>query len=255
MVIRHHEKLFTERSILKSFKTSNRKKLIVKKRIEQIKNRIEQTALSCGRDPLSVNLVAVSKTVPSKNVRAAVEAGVFVFGENYIQEAMKKIDEIDDNRLSWHFIGHLQSNKAKYVVRYFDLIHSVDTLKLAKEIDRQAKKLNKIQNILVQVNIAMEATKSGVSTKDTISLIKDISQLENLSVKGLMTLPPFFNQPEKVRPYFKTLARLKGQIQQKPIKHIEINELSMGMTGDFEVAIEEGATMVRIGTAIFGDRS
>ena len=227
----------------------------MKKRIEKIRNRIEQIALSCGRDPLNVSLVAVSKTVSPKNVKDAVKAGVFIFGENYIQEAMKKIDEIDDNRLSWHFIGHLQSNKAKYVVRYFDLIHSVDTLKLAKEIDLQAKKLNKIQSILVQVNIAMEATKSGVATKDTMSLIKDISKLENLSVKGLMTMPPFFNQPEKVRPYFKTLRQLKDQIQQESIEHIGIKELSMGMTGDFEVAIEEGATLVRIGTAIFGDRS
>ena len=227
----------------------------MKNRIEKIRKRIEQTALSCGKDPLNVQLVAVSKTVPPENVRAVVEAGVFIFGENYIQEAMGKIDEIADRRLSWHFIGHLQSNKAKYVVRYFDLIHSVDTLKLAKEINRQAKKLNKVQNILVQVNIAMETTKSGVASKDTISLIREISKLENLSVKGLMTMPPFFNQPEKVRPYFKALAELKNQIHEESIAHIEMKELSMGMTGDFEVAIEEGATLVRIGTAIFGDRS
>jgi pyridoxal phosphate enzyme (YggS family) len=227
----------------------------VKNRIEKIGKRIEQTALSCGRDPLSVQLVAVSKTVSSKNVKAVVDAGVFTFGENYIQEAMEKIDEIADSRLSWHFIGHLQSNKAKYVVRYFDLIHSVDTLKLATEINRQAKKQGKIQNILVQVNIAMEATKSGVASKDTIALIREISQLENLAVKGLMTMPPFFNQPEKVRPYFKALAQLKNQIQKESINNIEMKELSMGMTGDFEVAIEEGATLVRIGTAIFGDRS
>ncbi len=224
-------------------------------RIKKIRNRIKEAALSCGRDPSTMRLVAVSKTVSSKNVKAAVEAGVFIFGENYIQEAMQKIDKIADSRLSWHFIGHLQSNKAKYVVRYFDLIHSVDTLKLAKEINRQAKKLDKIQKILVQVNIAMEATKSGVATKDTISLIKDISKLENLSVKGLMTMPPFFNQPEKVRPYFKTLSQLQHQIRQESIENIEMKELSMGMTGDFEVAIEEGATLVRIGTAIFGDRS
>jgi len=227
----------------------------VKKRIEKIRQRIEKTALSCGRDPLDVRLVAVSKTVSSKNVKAAIDAGLFIYGENYIQEAMTKIDEIADTRLSWHFIGHLQSNKAKYVVRYFDLIHSVDTLKLAKEINRQAQKQGKVQKILVQVNIAMEATKSGVATKDTISLIREISQLENLAVKGLMTMPPFFNQPEKVRPYFKTLAQLKDKVQQESIDKIEMNELSMGMTGDFEVAIEEGATLVRIGTAIFGGRS
>lgn len=227
----------------------------MKNQIEKIRKRIKQTALSCGKDPLNVQLVAVSKTVPAENVKAAIDAGVFIFGENYIQEAMEKINEIADNRVSWHFIGHLQSNKAKYVVRYFDLIHSVDTLKLAKEINRQAIKLDKIQNILVQVNIAMEATKSGVASKDTLSLIREISTLKNLSVKGLMTMPPFFNQPEKVRPYFKALAELKDQVLEESIEHIEMNELSMGMTGDFEVAIEEGATLVRIGTAIFGDRS
>ncbi|MDA3894533.1 MAG: YggS family pyridoxal phosphate-dependent enzyme [Desulfobacteraceae bacterium] len=227
----------------------------MKDRIEKIRLRMEKAALSCGRDPLDVSLVAVTKTVSADNVKAAVGTGVTIFGENYIQEAMKKIDEIDDNRLSWHFIGHLQSNKAKYVVRYFDLIHSIDTLKLAQEINRQAEKLDKIQNILVQVNIAMEATKSGVSSQDTISLVREISSLKNLSVKGLMTMPPFFNQPEKVRPHFKHLAQLKDQIQRESIEHIQMNELSMGMTGDFEVAIEEGATLVRIGTAIFGGRS
>jgi len=227
----------------------------VKDRIEKVRNRIKQTALSCGRDPLDVNLVAVSKTISSDNVNTAIKAGVYLYGENYIQEAMNKIDEITDNRVSWHFIGHLQSNKAKYVVRYFDLIHSVDTLKLAREINRQAQKHGKIQDILIQVNIAMEETKSGVASKDSISLIRQISTLENISVKGLMTMPPFFNQPEQVRPYFKALAQLKDQIQNESINNIEMKELSMGMTGDFEVAIEEGATLVRIGTAIFGDRS
>jgi hypothetical protein len=227
----------------------------VKDRIIKIRDRITQTALSCGRNPSNVNLVAVTKTVSAGTIKAAIDAGIFIFGENYIQEAMTKIDDLSDTRVSWHFIGHLQSNKAKYAVRYFDLIHTIDTLKLAQEINRQAKKLDKIQNILVQVNIAMEATKSGVAYEDTISLIREISTLENLSVKGLMTMPPFFNQPEKVRPYFKHLAQLKNQIQNKAIKNVEMNELSMGMTGDFEVAIEEGATLVRIGTAIFGDRS
>lgn len=227
----------------------------MKKRIEEIRNRIEQSALRSSRDPSDIRLVAVSKTVPSQNIKPAIDAGVFIFGENYIQEAVKKIDEIADSRLAWHFIGHLQSNKAKYAVRYFDLIHSVDSLKLAREINSQAKKVNKVQDILVQINIAMESTKSGVSANDAISLVKDISTLENLSVKGLMTLPPFFNQPETVRPYFKALALIKDRIQKESIENIEMNELSMGMTGDFEVAVEEGATLVRIGTAIFGERS
>lgn len=229
--------------------------MTVKKRIEKIRNRIKQSALRSSRNPSDIRLVAVSKTVAPQDIKSAIDAGVFIFGENYIQEAMQKIDEIADSRLAWHFIGHLQSNKAKYAVRYFDLIHSVDSFKLAKEINSQAKKVNKVQDILVQINIAMESTKSGVSAKDAISLVKDISTLENVSVKGLMTVPPFFNQPETVRPYFKALALIKDRIQKESIKHIEMKELSMGMTGDFEVAVEEGATLVRIGTAIFGERS
>ena len=154
----------------------------------------------------------------------------------------------------WHFIGHLQSNKAKYAVRLFDLIHSVDSLKLARELDKQSRKINKIQEILIQVNISEEASKSGVSVNDTLRLLKDISRLENLSVKGLMTMPPFFNAPEKARPYFTALRKLRDQIKMEAISNISMDELSMGMTGDFETAIEEGATLVRIGTAIFGAR-
>ncbi|MBW2641189.1 MAG: YggS family pyridoxal phosphate-dependent enzyme, partial [Deltaproteobacteria bacterium] len=150
--------------------------------------------------------------------------------------------------------GHLQSNKAKYAVRLFDLIHSVDTLKLARELDKQSRKINKIQEILIQVNISEEASKSGVNVKDTLTLLKDISRLENLSVKGLMTMPPYFNAPEKVRPYFTALRNLRDRLEQQGLLNVGLNELSMGMTGDFEVAIQEGATLVRIGTAIFGDR-
>lgn len=227
----------------------------MKERIKEIRNRIEQTALSRGRKPSDIRLVAVSKTVSPERVKAAAALGLVVFGENYIQEAMQKIDAIGDSRLTWHFIGHLQSNKAKYGVRYFDLIHSVDSFKLAKEINKQAKKHGKIQKILVQINIGQESTKSGIGADDAVLLVNDISRLENLAVKGLMTLPPFFNQPERVRPYFKNLALIQNQIQQKSIPNIEMTELSMGMTGDFEVAIEEGATLVRIGTAIFGNRT
>ena len=216
---------------------------------------MEQAARACGRDPESVRLVAVSKTVAPEKIRSAVDAGIRVFGENYIQEAVKKIETIADNRLSWHFIGHLQSNKAKFVVRHFDLIHSVDTLKLADAINREAGKLNKIQPILVQVNISMETTKSGVASEDAMSLVRDISRRENLRVQGLMTMPPFFDQPESARPYFNALARLRDRIAGAAFPNVGMSELSMGMTGDFEVAIEEGATLVRIGTAIFGDRS
>ena len=178
-----------------------------------------------------------------------------ILGENYIQEAREKIKALSSYTVSWHFIGHLQSNKAKYAVRLFDLIHSLDSLKLARELDKQAKKINKIQQVLIQVNIGEESSKSGVYKQDTIELIEAIGHLENLSVKGLMTMPPFFNAPEKVRPFFADLRRLRDHIKNANIPNITMDELSMGMTGDFEAAIEEGATLVRIGTAIFGKRN
>jgi pyridoxal phosphate enzyme (YggS family) len=203
----------------------------------------------------SIRLVAVSKTMPAEVVRDAIEAGILELGENYIQEAKEKINALAAFPVTWHFIGHLQSNKAKYAVRLFDLIHSVDSLKLAQELNKYAKKIDKIQPILIQVNVAKEASKSGVYVEDTLQLLKEISRLENIAVKGLMTMPPFFNAPEKARPYFTALRKLRDQIKMEAISNISTDELSMGMTGDFTTAIEEGATIVRIGTAIFGDRS
>ncbi len=227
----------------------------MKKRLQHILERIHQTAASCGRNPETIRLVAVSKTIPSDRVKEAIDAGVTILGENYIQEAREKIKALSSYAVSWHFIGHLQSNKAKYAVRLFDLIHSLDALKLARELDKQAKKINKIQPVLIQVNIGEESSKSGVYKQDTIELIEAIGHLENLSVKGLMTIPPFFNAPEKVRPFFADLRRLRDHIKNANIPNITMDELSMGMTGDFEAAIEEGATLVRIGTAIFGKRN
>jgi hypothetical protein len=226
----------------------------LKTRLENVLNRIKNAALACGRDPETIRLVAVSKTIPTDIVKEAIEAGVKILGENYIQEARKKLGALSSHPVSWHFIGHLQSNKAKYAVGLFDLIHSVDSLKLARELNKQAKKINKIQEILIQVNIGMESTKAGVYEQDALSLIKDIGHLENLSVKGLMTMPPFFNEPEKVRPYFLALRKLRDQIKKESIPNIAMDELSMGMTGDFEAAIDQGASLVRIGTAIFGER-
>ncbi len=226
----------------------------LKARLENVLNRIKKAANARGRDPETIHLVAVSKTIPADMVKEAIEAGVKILGENYIQEARKKFDALSSYPVSWHFIGHLQTNKAKYAVRLFDLIHSVDSLKLAHELNKQARKINKIQEILIQVNISMESTKAGVYEQDALSLIKDISHLENLSVKGLMTMPPFFNEPEKVRPYFSALRKLRDQIKKESIPNIAMDKLSMGMTGDFEAAIDEGASLVRIGTAIFGKR-
>jgi pyridoxal phosphate enzyme (YggS family) len=226
----------------------------LKHRIEQVKKRIKDTAKACKRPMASIRLVAVSKTMPAEVVRDAIEAGILDLGENYIQEAKEKINALAAYPVTWHFIGHLQSNKARYAVRLFDLIHSVDSLKLAQELNKYAKKNDKIQAILIQVNVAKEVSKSGVYVEDTLHLLKEVSRLENIAVKGLMTMPPFFNAPQKARPYFAALRELRDHIKLEAISNISMDELSMGMTGDFETAIEEGATIVRIGTAIFGDR-
>lgn len=223
-------------------------------KIHIVKERIKKAALSCGRSPEDIKLIAVSKTKPADVVRQAVNAGLTVFGENYIQEARDKIKTISSNNLSWHFIGHLQSNKAKYAVKLFDLIHTVDSLKLAKELNKQAEKIDKVQDILIQVNTGMEISKSGIEEKDAMDLARSISGLKNIKVKGLMTIPPFFNAPDKVLPFFKDLRNLQGKIQEENIPDIQMDELSMGMTGDFEAAIQEGATFIRVGTAIFGER-
>ena len=222
--------------------------------MERVKARIKATAKACNRPVASIRLVAVSKTMPAEVIREAIEAGVTDLGENYIQEAKEKVHALATYPATWHFIGHLQSNKAKYAVRLFDLIHSVDSLKLAKELDKFAGKIDKIQSILIQVNVAREDSKSGVYVEGTVQLLREISRLENISVKGLMTMPPYFNAPEKVRPFFAALRELRDKIIKEAIPNVSMDELSMGMTGDFEAAIEEGATMVRIGTAIFGGR-
>lgn len=223
------------------------------KRLENIKDRINKSAVRCGRDPKSVRLVAVSKTVSTDRIKAAIDAGIDILGENYIQETRTKFNALAAYPVSWHFIGHLQTNKAKYAVRLFDLIHSVDSLKLARELDKQAKKVNKIQEILIQINIGNEPSKSGADIGNISNLIKDVSCLQNLSVKGLMIMPPYFTDPEKVRPYFSALRDLRNRIHQT-VSGVDLHELSMGLSNDFETAIEEGATLVRIGTAIFGER-
>ncbi len=226
----------------------------MKERLARINKRIADAAIGCGRIPESVRLVAVSKTVNADRVTQAIDAGAAILGENYIQEARDKFNTLYERSVQWHFIGHLQSNKAKYAVRMFDLIHSVESFKLAKALDKEARKNGKVQDILIQVNISREETKSGITETDAVELIEQISGLENLRVKGLMTMPPFFDAPEQARPFFHQLARLRDRIVERNIPGVSMQELSMGMTGDFEVAIQEGATLVRIGTAIFGAR-
>ncbi len=226
----------------------------IKQRLEEIQQQIHDTAASCGRSADEITLVAVSKKKSVEMIRESISAGVRVLGENYIQEAVEKVSEIGTDEASWHFIGHLQSNKAKFAVKCFDLIESVDSLKLAREIGKQAAKIDKVQDILVQINISEEDSKSGASIEDAVDLVKSIAQIESISVQGLMGMPPFFDDPEGARPYFKALADIKTAIEYEKIPNISMDHLSMGMSGDFKVAIEEGSTMVRIGTAIFGSR-
>ncbi len=226
----------------------------MKEILDHIHERITKAAIGCGRDPESVRLVAVSKTVDAQRVAAAIEAGVTILGENYIQEARDKFNALIERPVSWHFIGHLQSNKAKYAVRMFDLIHSVDSFKLATALDKAAAKIGKVQDILVQVNISGEKSKSGTAEEDALKLIEDTGRLEHIRIRGLMTMPPFYDEPDRARPFFRRLALLGERIKGLHLPGVAIHEYSMGMTGDFEVAIEEGATLVRIGTAIFGAR-
>lgn len=227
----------------------------MKDRIEQIQKRISAAAEKAGRSPDEIRLVAVSKTKPGASVQMALDAGLDLFGENYIQEAREKVNALSASGAQWHFIGHLQSNKAKYAVKLFNLIHSVDSLKLARELNKQAARIDKVQPVLVQVNISAETTKSGTSREEAVDLATAISDLPNLSLQGLMTMPPFFDDPDRARPYFHELRQLRDHIRSLAIPGVTMDELSMGMTGDFEAAISEGATLVRIGTAIFGERS
>ena len=222
--------------------------------LQRVRERIAQAAIRAGRDPQDIQLVAVSKTMSTATVRQAIQAGATILGENYVQEARKKIEEIG-HAPRWDFIGHLQSNKANYVVDLFDIIHSVDRLSLAKEINKLAAKQGKTMKILVQVNISGEEAKSGIDPEGVNALVKEIVSLPNVSVEGLMTMPPFFDDPEKARPYFIALRKLRDTLREEIGEATDLKELSMGMSGDFEVAIEEGSTLVRVGTAIFGERT
>ncbi|MEJ2670697.1 MAG: YggS family pyridoxal phosphate-dependent enzyme [Deltaproteobacteria bacterium] len=222
----------------------------VAQNLEEVKRRIAAAAHKAGRDPATVRLVAVSKTVDQERVKEAIAAGQDLFGENYLQEARDKITALG-RQVGWHLVGHLQSNKAKPAVELFDLIHAVDRLKLARALDAAAARLGQVQELLIQINQAGEATKSGVAPEAAGDLLKEVAQLPNLRVLGLMTMPPWL-EPEAVRPYFKALRELRDRLQD--ICGLPLPELSMGMSGDFEVAVEEGATLVRVGTAIFGSR-
>ncbi len=226
---------------------------MLKENLAEVQSRVEQACKRAGRDVAEVTLIAVSKTKPVTDLQEIYNAGVRDFGENKVQEMCDKMGKMPKD-INWHMIGHLQRNKVKYIVGNVALIHSVDSYRLAEEINIQAKKKGLVVPILVEVNIADETTKFGVSKEDAMELVRQIASLDALSIKGLMTIAPYVVDPEENRAYFRKIKELSVDIDNQNIDNVSMDILSMGMTGDFEVAIEEGATMVRVGTGIFGKR-
>ena len=227
---------------------------MLKEALEQVQQNIRKACERAGRDPSEVKLIAVSKTKPNEVLQEAYDAGVRVFGENKVQELVGKMDSLPDD-IQWHMIGHLQRNKVKYIAGRVALIHSVDSFRLAEEINIQAKKRGIIIPILVEVNIGEESSKFGVHAEDTIELVRQIAELDGVSIKGLMTIAPYVVDSEENRPLFHKIKELAIDIHNENIDNVSMGILSMGMTNDYEVAVEEGATMVRVGTGIFGERS
>ncbi|MGH7370032.1 MAG: YggS family pyridoxal phosphate-dependent enzyme [Candidatus Methylomirabilaceae bacterium] len=225
----------------------------IRARVEQVRRRIAEAAGRAGRRPGDVELVAVSKAVPISRIRDAVDAGVTALGENRVHEAREKVPLLESPAVTWHLVGHLQTNKGKLAVELFDLIHSVDSLKLAHVLDRQGATLGKRVRVLIQVELGGEPTKSGIRDEHVIPLLHACRDLSHLAVEGLMIMPPFREHPEEVRPFFRQLRELRDRAGDAGVGQ-HLAHLSMGMSHDFEVAIEEGATLVRIGTAIFGER-
>jgi pyridoxal phosphate enzyme (YggS family) len=227
----------------------------IRERLAEVSERIADAAARAGRAPNTVTLVAVTKTINAATVQTAVDAGLRDFGENRVQEAVDKIPSVSGESLRWHLIGHLQSNKARLAVLNFDMIHTVDSPALVARLDRIAGEVNRRPSLLVQVDLGHEATKSGAEERQLSEIVRAMDEAHNVEFVGLMTLPPFFEDPEKTRPYFRRLNRLIEEINAARPAEKRVKELSMGMSHDFEVAIEEGATIVRVGTAIFGERT
>jgi len=226
----------------------------LKEHIASVQERIALAAQRVGRKPEEVTLVAVTKTLDAAIIEEAFELGLRDFGENRVQELIKKHDQLS-TRIHWHLVGHLQSNKAKYIAPFVHLVHSIDSLETAKELGKRAEQAGRVIDILIEVNIAHEPTKHGVLHDQADPLLCDILEnTTNLRVRGLMTVAPYEDYPENTRPYFRALKHLRDRIASRYPDLTEFTQLSMGMTNDFEVAIEEGATIVRLGTAIFGER-
>ncbi|WP_317855947.1 YggS family pyridoxal phosphate-dependent enzyme [Chakrabartyella piscis] len=224
----------------------------VAENIAEIEEKIQRAVEKSGRKREDVLLIAVSKTKPVDLIQKAVDCGLTSLGENKVQEVMEKYDHMEG--VHWHLIGHLQTNKVKYIIDKVDMIHSVESLKLAQEINKRAAAQNKVMDVLVEVNVADEESKFGVKPEDVEDFIRQIAELAHIRVRGLMTVAPFVENPEENREVFCQMQQILIDIKGKNIDNIDMDVLSMGMTGDYEVAIEEGATMVRVGTGIFGQR-
>ena len=219
----------------------------------KILNRVNETAAQCGRNPKDVKLLGAAKAQSVEAIRAAISAGVALIGENYVQETKEKKDQVTAS-VEWHMIGRLQRNKAKAAIELFDVIESLDNLALARALDKEARKRGKIVRVFVEVNLGGEESKSGIAKNSVVSLLDEAAKLSCLRVEGLMTVPPFCENLEEVRPYFRELNKLRRKLSELRLPNVDLRELSMGMTHDYVVAIEEGATIVRIGTALFGPR-
>ncbi len=228
----------------------------LRQRLQRIRNRVADAALAVGRDPAEVMILAVSKTFPVETILQAVDAGQRFFGENRVQEAESKIPLITTReRLEWHLVGHLQSNKTRRAVELFDVIHSVDSVRLATRISEASLAHSRRTRVLVQVDLGHEATKFGAAPEDVPAIVSAAADLKGILVDGLMTIPPFLDDPDDVRPYFARLRELRDSMQAQVTACLGSGQLSMGMSHDFEAAVREGATIVRIGTAIFGERT
>lgn len=224
-------------------------------RLADVRDRIARAAGRAGRDPSSVRLVAISKTFTADHIRAAADCGQVDFGENKVQEALPKMERTGDLPLRWHLVGHLQSNKARKAASVFDVVHSVDSAALAARLDEAAGASTRRLDWLIQVDLAGEATKHGASAADVVTLCEHAANLANARLAGLMILPPAVDNPVQARPYFRALRELRDELAGRGADQRMLGQLSMGMSHDFEVAVEEGATMVRVGTAIFGSRN
>lgn len=228
--------------------------MLIAENLNQIKQRILQAAKRVGRDPSKIRLLAVTKEQTAQTVAQGIRVGVKFLGENKIQEARDKIEILGRSSLEWHFIGHLQKNKVKFIFNLFDLIHSVDSLALAEVINEKAKNLGICMPILLQVNVSGEASKFGMDPNSTMEVIQKLASFKGLKVRGLMTIPPNNTNPEKSRPYYVCLRKLRDNCSKLATPELSLDELSMGMSNDYEIAVEEGATIVRVGTALFGSR-